>query len=344
MDKHNYIHYFSVLKILAMLAVICLHSFVTPINFYRDYLSQAEIFIGVFISQFLIAWAVPVFIMVSGALFLDKNKSITIHKLYGKYILRLCLILLLFGTLYSLMELVFLEKSISFSLIISALKNMYSGKSWAHMWFIYMIIGLYIVTPFLKIFISNADDKNIRYFLVILFIFTCFVPLINEITGVKFGIYIPLNSIYLFYFILGYALHNDIVKIDIKLSIIFIVLGILWCSIGQFIPTILVFESEVNIKYLNFLGVFLASGIFSLAKLKCKSVTNYVDTKLVPLSLGIYIVHQVFLNIFYKVLHITPDNYNIWFCWLFIFSMTTICSIILVWLLRKIPFVKNWIL
>lgn len=77
MDNKQYIHYFSVLKCIAMFAVICLHSFCTPVNFWREYLTNIDIFIGVFVSQFLISWAVPVFVMVSGALFLDESKEIS---------------------------------------------------------------------------------------------------------------------------------------------------------------------------------------------------------------------------------------------------------------------------
>ena len=115
--NEKYVHYFSVLKCFAMFSVICLHTFCTPVNLWNEYLTSTEIFIGVFVSQFLKAWAVPIFIMVSGALFLDKSKDISIKKLYGKYILRLVLILIIFGTLYSLMEIVYTTHSISFACI-----------------------------------------------------------------------------------------------------------------------------------------------------------------------------------------------------------------------------------
>ena len=75
--NNKFIHYFSVLKILAMFAVICLHTFCTPVNLYKEYLTNSEIFIGIFVSQFLKSWFVPIFVMVSGALFLDKSKDIS---------------------------------------------------------------------------------------------------------------------------------------------------------------------------------------------------------------------------------------------------------------------------
>lgn len=341
--NEKYVHYFSVLKCFAMFSVICLHTFCTPVNLWNEYLTSTEIFIGVFVSQFLKAWAVPIFIMVSGALFLDKSKDISIKKLYGKYILRLVLILIIFGTLYSLMEIVYTTHSISFVTVLHAFKNMYSDKTWDHMWFIYMIIGLYICTPPLKLFISKAADEDVRYLIRILLIFTWLVPFIDDLTGIKFGIHIPVNSIYLLYYIIGYAIHNEITKIDYRLSIIFIVLGIFWCSAGLFLPGILILEPYATIRYINFIGFPLTVSIFAIIKEKSVRDVNYIDTNLVPLSLGVYITHQLFLNIFYKILKITPQFYNIWFCWVIVFLGTSICSLFFVWLLRKIPLVRKFI-
>ena len=47
------------------------------------------------------------------------------------------------------------------------------------MWFIYMIIGLYMITPFLKRIV--ADEKLTRYFLILSFIFALLIPEIIRI-------------------------------------------------------------------------------------------------------------------------------------------------------------------
>lgn len=242
------------------------------------------------------------------------------------------------------MEIVYSTHSFSISSLLIAFKNMYSGNSWDHMWFIYMIVGLYIITPPLKIIINHADKYAIRYLLFILFIFLCLIPLIDELTGVNFGISIPINSIYLFYYILGYAIHREIIGVDVRLNICFLIIGITWFIIGQFIPSIVIYDPNLNFKFAKYFGLLLSTAIFSLAKAKCSENTNYIDTKIVPLSLGVYIIHQIFLNILYKVLQITPEYYNIWFCWFVVFSITSICSLLFVWILRKIPFVRKWVL
>ena len=178
------------------------------------------------------------------------------------------------------------------------------------MWFIYMLIGLYAITPSLKQFIDAAEDKDVRYLLILLCFFNCVIPLINDISQVSFGVYIPISSCYLFYYISGYAIHSEIIKINNRLSVMFIVLGILWCVIGQFIPNTIK-DNGSALRYSDLFSVGMAFGIFSLAKTKCHNNTNWIDEKIVPLSLGVYVVHQLFLNILYKLIKITPEYYSI---------------------------------
>lgn len=48
--------------------------------------------------------------MISGALFLEPTKEISLSKLYKKYIMRMVIVLFTFGWLFALMEVVFVEK------------------------------------------------------------------------------------------------------------------------------------------------------------------------------------------------------------------------------------------
>ena len=138
--KKNYYYYLSVLKVMAMFAVIGIHTFCMPINICPERYSNIEYYLSFIFTNVLKIWAVPIFIMVSGALFLDVSKELTIKKVFSKYIFRMCLILLIFGTFYSFLEIVFTEKELKIIFIFRALFNMLQGKSWDAMWYIYMTI------------------------------------------------------------------------------------------------------------------------------------------------------------------------------------------------------------
>jgi len=341
--KKSYIHYLSFLKCIGMFAVIGIHVFCTPYSYWSEYFSSVSRFMAYFGTNILRLWAVPVFVMVSGALFLNPEKEIVFKTLFGKYILRMVLVLLIFGTVFALMELVFNEHSFSPKMLFTSLKNVYEGTIWAHMWFLYMIIGLYLVTPLLQKMLKSIDEKLLRYLLLILYIFNFVVPFLNEFTDTKFGVSIPFSSAYLFYYILGYAIHFDRIKIGKKVSTFGVFIGVLWCILAQFLPNCTI-TSGAGIKYASFFGVFISAGIFSLAKKKCKTSADCIDNILNPLSFGVYVIHALFINFMYKAVHFTPDRYTIWIIWVAVFVITCASSLLFVFIARKIPFVRKYIL
>lgn len=347
MKKRSYVHYLSVLKCVGMLAVIGIHVFCTPVSRWRGSFSAAGLWAGVFLTDVLRAWAVPVFVMVSGALFL--GREVSVGKMFGKYILRLVLVLLTFGTLYALMEIIFAERSFSVGMLAVALRNVYAGALWDHMWFVYMCIGLYVVTPPLQRLVRALDDAMLRYLLVVLFVFTCLIPQIDSMTGVTFGVYLPVRGIWLFYYLLGYALHTGRVKIGAMAGILFVLVGVIWCAIAASIPSLwnIADDGGIGLKYIgtsSVLAVLMATGIFSLARAKCTKTADWVDTVANPLSFGVYILHAVFVNFMYKVVGFTPERHSVWVMYAVVLAVTVCGSLTLAWLLRLIPPVRKYLL
>lgn len=343
MENQKHIHYLSFLKTIGMFAVIGIHSVCTPFSTFEKYYTPKGEFFSYFLANSLRAWAVPVFVMVSGALFL--GREITFEKICQKYLKRILLVTLIFGTLFALMEIFFTERTISLSAFLRSLINVYSGNTWDHMWFLYMIAGLYLVTPFLQKMIHALSENEIRCLVAVLFIFSVIVPVADSLTGIKFGWYIPFNSVWLFYYILGYAVHTETIKIRPAISFVFIISGILWCIAGQFIPEM---KNPVGASILysgtsSPVGVMMALGIFSLAKTKCRTEENFMGTKIVPLSFGVYVVHAVFINFIYKALHFTPDRFNAFFMIAVTFCAASVCSLCTVWILKKIPVIRKYI-
>ena len=155
------IKYIECLRSLATFAVVFIHICMTlPANY-----SKVEL--GLFNYSFfecgymLACWAVPIFIMITGALLLDPQRTITLSKI-KKYVKRMAVILIIFGGVYALMELVFNEKKFVLSMISKAIFNVVEEKSWGHLWYIYTLIGLYIVTIPLSAVLKNVEKKTSR--------------------------------------------------------------------------------------------------------------------------------------------------------------------------------------
>ena len=109
----------------------------------------------------MVRWSVPVFVMISGALFLDKD--IPVKTIYTKYILRLFIAFAAWSGFYML----FAE-----GIVDTLLRQLLGGHY--HMWFIPMIIGLYMCIPLLKCIVK--EERNMKYFLALAFGFGVLLP------------------------------------------------------------------------------------------------------------------------------------------------------------------------
>ena len=103
-----------------------------------------------------VTWhAVPVFVMISGSLFL--SREITIKELYRKYIFRIAAAFVFWSAVYAVRS--YLKEGSLFS----AWDLFVAGNY--HLWFLPMIIGLYMIVPFMKV-IAESEVLT-KYFLAL---------------------------------------------------------------------------------------------------------------------------------------------------------------------------------
>lgn len=189
------------LRIVATHGIIWLHTngtaFVHPdINPFTN--SELHFFV---VNYYLMCWAVPVFFMITGALLLNPSKEISYKKCF-LYMRRILLALVIFGIGYSL--LLMRGKGNSFNFI-QAIIDVYEGKSFGHLWYLYVLIGIYLTLPLFKIFVASASKKEIQIFLVVLFVFD-FCLTIGYAVGKELAFELPITWP-IFYLLLGYYLN-----------------------------------------------------------------------------------------------------------------------------------------
>ena len=85
--------------------------------------------------------AVPIFVMITGYLLLNPEREIPLEKIIKKYVFKILVVLFSFGTFYSWLELIFDSHKISILQLPKAIYNVIIGKTWDHMWYLYMLIG-----------------------------------------------------------------------------------------------------------------------------------------------------------------------------------------------------------
>ena len=327
----------DLLRVIGVIGVILIHVVSNTINTFGGLTDNAHKFY-VFIHYFA-SFAVPLFVMISGMMFLGRSE-LTFKDMFKKYILKIILIILVIGSLMILMEEIFINKHISLDLIKTLFIRLITGDIWAHMWYLYLVLGLYLITPVCVLITNNIKKKDYQIFLIILFILGILVPSLNKLFNIKLAFNMLEISGYIFYYFYGYYLYKY--DIDKNYKIINYVLCIL--AIIYTIYRAITVNSLSNVySYITIVPCIIASTVILVCKDKSIKKDKLINL-IAVCSLGIYIIHQLFINIIYKVLKFNMIvNYP--YIGLIIYSVVILgISFITVYLLRKVDFIKKYFL
>jgi surface polysaccharide O-acyltransferase-like enzyme len=159
-----------------------------------------------------VTWDVPIFVMISGRFFLDESRAITMKDIFGKYLKRLILAFVVWSAVYQAYYVIHSAITGAGYLNIKGILSEWITGAY-HLWYLYMLAGLYILTPFLR---KIAQDKKLTEYFLILFVVSQFVtnyavaiPKVGEIISTVLGItYFHFTLGYAGYFLLGYYLYR----------------------------------------------------------------------------------------------------------------------------------------
>lgn len=134
------------LRFIATIGVVFVHVGVCWIAAYGKSASSLANYIFSTI-QHCMMWAVPVFMMITGCLMMRKEELS--YRTAFRYFKRIGLLVVMFGTAFAWLELVFINHSISPDIIWKGIINMLQGETWEHLWYLYMLLGIYLILPLL---------------------------------------------------------------------------------------------------------------------------------------------------------------------------------------------------
>lgn len=253
---------------------------------------------------------VPLFVMISGALFLAPSYEITVKKFYTRKIPRIVFLYFFWLLFYNVVN--FLENgtvwnftNVKKQIVLESLL----GKGMYHMWYLPMLAVLYLLTPFLKSF--AADRKKCLLFCALGFAYSILLP-----TALKFEF--PYRTIveslynqfdcsffggYVTYYVLGHALHEYVPKLSAQKKAALGLGGVIAMGIEIAVCNAWSVKTGIMSTILNtpfsvtaFIG---AAAIFLLLRdgvsgRKQKELSG----RLAGLTLGIYLIHPLFLRIY----------------------------------------------
>lgn len=224
MIESNRVVFFDYLRIIAAISVVFLH--VSAAQWYStDVNTQAWFVMNAYDG--LQRWNVPVFVMISGALLLGKEMSL--KQLYSKKIIRMIIVFIFWSLLYACWDFLTNDQHGIKHFILEVAFGHY------HLWFLYMLIGLYMIVPLLNTIVKNK--RLTKYFLILALVFAFtlsglndimeqIVPSLSEVLTTVLS-KMQLNFVLGFsgYFVLGYFLYRT--QISRRTEIIIYILGLL---------------------------------------------------------------------------------------------------------------------
>ncbi len=325
--------YLDLLRWIAISAVVMLHVVSGVVDTIPEQMTVEQQNIYEMIKNMMTV-GVPVFLMISGSLFLNPEKEIGMEQILKRYLSRILLALFLFGVPYAVMELIAQEGSFCWMMVIRGFFLTLSGNTWESMWYLYELVGIYLLTPFIKSVVNDVSGKRfVEYGLILGFLFHILFPFTERIFGIYIGIVYQLSGVYLFYYVLGVYLHQ------------YGTCNWRWCAgLLAILECIIILNRvmglEMEVQY-NSPVTAAASAFLFLTFRNLKKGNTGLSAKR-NVCFGIYLVHTFFLNVFYKLFHITPLRVGyggILLFWILAFGLSLAASE----LMQKIPILRKYI-
>lgn len=289
-------------------------------------------------------FAVPCFLMISGAFILSAEENINYKFFYHKSMKNIGIHIIVFSFIYFVYSvLVEINKNTKGNIILALarpIRAWFRGEPFYHMWYCYMLIGIYLMAPFI-IIIKNTIGEI--YFKKIVWIFVTCACFSVWTSTYSLNWDIGLSFCYLGYFMLGYVLRNwaNNNKSNIK-GTIFIILGTIVELIITYFRYVQALEgiADTDLKFelvTPYNPMVLAASIFiflgfSLIKLD-KSLS-----KLSSISFYIYLIHAGIWDLLkVSVKNIIGINGNF-----IVFIPLSVITVLLISIILALVYKKIW--
>lgn len=156
------------------------------------------------------AWGRPsvnLFVMLSGFLLFSKNYSTGVF--LRKRFVRVLIPALAWMVMYLVYDHQVNQDPGSLR---DALARLVEGPVYYHLWFIYLILGLYLMYPILSPWVRQAQESDFRYFFAVCILGTWVYKILEVFFGLKIGLYFELYTNQVGHFVLGYYLGHKVAK------------------------------------------------------------------------------------------------------------------------------------
>ena len=330
--------YLDALRLCATLAVIVIHLAATG---YKEAVPESYEWTVCLIYNTVTRFAVPAFVMISGAMYLEPARVVTMKQMLKKAG-RIMSVFLCWSLLFALTESMKDNRFFSADYFCAVAHRLVRGHY--HMWYLYTITGLYLATPFLRVI--AAEGKLLEKYIMAVFLLNFCLRIAVWIPGWEETAEAVLNHAatgvftgFTGYYCLGYYLHNreftkkqvcGIFLLSLTILAVFLAAGVLLKRPDM------AFSEQMPQVFLYSCGVFL---LFKTGAKGLETGRKIVET-VIPCTFGIYLIHPVF-NFLLRRAGLYALTFDpllcIPLCALLVFGG----SLAVIWCMRKTPVLRK---
>lgn len=296
--------YLDLLRCLAILLVITLHTTMPILNNAGYYGTRVW-----YLCMLQNEWSrvgVPLFLMLSGYLLLRDSRTLDVTSFYKIRLPRILIPLAVWNLIYCLGH-------ARREGVASALKTYWDtllvNGSKYHFWYIYTLLGLYLLAPFLKRIVDHTTTKEQIILLTLILFPGALRPLFNMSLPLYLYLFDPLIEGYAGFFLLGWMLGSY--ELPQKIRAAFYLGGAAGYALGT-IGNLLAATPEGNSMPFN-IGYYLnhylcAAAVFVLVKTLLNGKIcppfhlSQIISRLSGVTFGVYWVHVLVLDTISPVL------------------------------------------
>ncbi len=298
-EGREHVWCFDYLRSIALFFVIFMHVAAGPI---RIGISTGWYVLDLCVS--VAFTAVPLFFMMSGYLLITDERTADVSFLLKSRLPKLVVTLAAWTVIAAAWSSLITEHDMS--LFTSNLVDSLHKPAWVHLWYMYTLIGLYLISPMLYAAIHGMNDAGRKYLLALViiiclhgFIYAAVPGIMRPDAQLEFANDLKFFGGHITSFILGYYLGMMKKRINNALLILAALLDTAFITLGTWHETLSsgeysgLFQSQSSGP-----EIFLAACIFIFFKQNFNrdSRLRRAVSPLVSLSLGIYLIHNFLLS------------------------------------------------
>jgi surface polysaccharide O-acyltransferase-like enzyme len=284
-------------RIAAIFAVVWLHVAAAVVT--KSELGSVNWWVGNGYDA-MVRWCVPVFVMISGALLLDPARKESLSDFYQKRMARIVWPILfwtVFFLLFSLLKGKIKGEPLS---LMDLLAKLSSGRPYYHMWFLFMILFLYLFTPFFRMVVASCSRRELTWLIVAGFALASANSIFGNLFADPSRFFPNWFLFYTPYFFIGYWIRTDPRRGSTPLLAGGVVLCIalttyLYWAVAQYHSPEM---AKYFYDYLSLTVIPMALCMMYLFKKWDKPIISAdLTKKLSLLTFGVYLTHPIMLDI-----------------------------------------------